>query len=155
MPYIDNDGKFIKAGASLGVGLCCAGINDENSLAFALLSDSATSSPDNIVRQCSILGLGMAYAGRGNEELQETFISTIVDTNLTLEESAFAALSLGLTYVGQCNEDVAGAIIQTLIERDEAQLSSHFSKYFGIGLALLYMGQQNKCEATLETIGMI
>jgi 26S proteasome regulatory subunit N1 len=28
MPYIDNDGKFIKAGASLGVGLCCAGIND-------------------------------------------------------------------------------------------------------------------------------
>jgi 26S proteasome regulatory subunit N1 len=66
-----------------------------------------------------------------------------------LEESAFAALSLGLTYVGQCNEEVAGAIIQTLMERDELQLNSPSSKYFGIGLALLYMGQQNKCEATL------
>lgn len=63
MPYIDNDGKYIKAGASLGVGLCCAGINDENDLAFGLLSESATSG-DNIVKQCSILGLGMAYAGR-------------------------------------------------------------------------------------------
>jgi len=50
--------------------------------------------------------------------LQELFVSTIVDTDLTLEESAFAALSLGLTYVGQCNEEVAGAIIQTLMERD-------------------------------------
>jgi 26S proteasome regulatory subunit N1 len=103
MPYIDNDGKFIKAGASLGVGLCCAGINDENDLAFGLLSESATSG-EKIVKQCSILGLGLAYAGRSKTELQEIFVSTIVDTDLSLEESAFAALSLGLTYVGQCNE---------------------------------------------------
>lgn len=41
MPYIDNEGKYIKAGASLGIGLCSAGINDENDLAFALLSESA------------------------------------------------------------------------------------------------------------------
>lgn len=30
MQYIDNDGKYIKAGASLGIGICCAGVNDEN-----------------------------------------------------------------------------------------------------------------------------
>ncbi len=57
----------------------------------------------------------MAYAGRSKTELQELFISTIVDTELPLEESSFAALSLGLTFVGQCNEEVAGAIIQTLM----------------------------------------
>ena len=114
MPYIDNDGKFIKAGSSLGIGLCCAGINDENDVAFGLLSDLVQNG-DSIVRQCSILGLGMAYAGREKEELQDIFVSTIVDTDVTLEESAFAALSLGLTYVGQCNNDVAGAIIQTLM----------------------------------------
>ncbi|CAM6000712.1 unnamed protein product [Sphagnum balticum] len=28
MTYIDNDGKFVRAGASLGVGICSAGIND-------------------------------------------------------------------------------------------------------------------------------
>jgi 26S proteasome regulatory subunit N1 len=59
----------------------------------------------------------MAYAGRSKNELQETFLSTVVDTSLGLEESAFAALSLGLSFVGQCNEEVAGAIIQTLLER--------------------------------------
>lgn len=28
MQYIDNEGKFIKAGASLGIGICSAGVND-------------------------------------------------------------------------------------------------------------------------------
>lgn len=66
MPYIDNSGKFIKAGANLGIGLCCAGINDENDMAYALLNDSVTDK-EAIIRQCSILGLGMAYAGRNKE----------------------------------------------------------------------------------------
>ena len=44
MPYIDNEGKYIKAGASLGIGLCSAGINDGNDIAFGLLSDSAQNS---------------------------------------------------------------------------------------------------------------
>lgn len=97
----------------------------------------------------------MAYAGRSSGQLQEILVSPIVDTSLPLEESAYAALSLGLSFVGQCNEEVAGAIIQTLMERTEDQLNQPAAKYFGIGLALLYMGQQNKCEPTLETIGMI
>jgi hypothetical protein len=41
MTYLDNDGKYIKAGASLGVGICSAGVNDDNDIAFGLLSDSA------------------------------------------------------------------------------------------------------------------
>jgi 26S proteasome regulatory subunit N1 len=45
--------------------------------------------------------------------------------------------------------EIAEAIIQTLMEREASQLDDHFSKYFGVGLALLYMGQQNKCEGTL------
>lgn len=116
---------------------------------MALLSDNAQNSSETIIKQCSILGLGMAYAGRSKTELQEILITTIVDTNGPLEESAFAALSLGLSFVGQCNDDVANAIIQTLMDRTEEQLNSHTARYFGIGLALLYMGQQNKCEATL------
>ena len=87
--------------------------------------------------------------------MQEIAISKIVDTNLSLKESAYTALALGLSFVGQCNGDVAEAIIQTLMERDEAQLNDHFAKYFGVGLALLFMGQQNKCEATLEALKLI
>jgi 26S proteasome regulatory subunit N1 len=68
-----------------------------------------------------------------------------VDTSLPLKESAFAALALGLSHVGQCNMEIAEAIIQTLMEREASQLDDHFSKYFGVSLALLYMGQQDKC----------
>lgn len=57
--------------------------------------------------------------------------------------------------MGQCNGDVAEAIVSTLLDRDEAQLNEHFAKYFGVGLGLLFMGQQNKCDATLEALGMI
>ena len=69
MPYIDNNGKYIKAGANLATGLCCAGINDENDLALALLSEQAQEG-EYISKLCAILGLGMAYAGRNKEELQ-------------------------------------------------------------------------------------
>lgn len=34
-------------------------------------------------------------------------------------------------------------------------MNSHTARFFGIGLALLYMGQQNKCEAILEAINLI
>ena len=93
----------------------------------------------------------MAYAGRSKADLQEIFLPKIVDTSLSLKQSAYAALSLGLCFVGQCNGDVAEAIVQTLMQRssEEAQLNQHFAKYFGVGLALLFMGQQDKCEATL------
>ena len=69
MTYLDNEGKWIKAGASLEVGICSAGINDDNDIAFGLLSDSINEG-DEIVKECSILGLGMAYAGRSSQELQ-------------------------------------------------------------------------------------
>ena len=155
MTYLNNEGKWVKAGASLGIGICSAGINDDNDIAFALLSDSINEGNEQIVKECSILGLGMAYAGRSRTDLQEISISKIVDTDLPLKESAYAALSLGLSFVGQCNGDVAEAIVQTLMEREESQLNEHFAKYFGVGLALLFMGQQNKCEATLEALQLI
>ena len=158
MPYIDNEGKFVKAGASLGVGICCAGVYDENQLAFGLLNDAATDGKDDIVRECAILGLGMAYAGRSKQELLENYIPKIIDTSISLKESAYAALTLGLTFVGQCRGEVADAIVQTLFERSTEnadQLSQHFAKYFGVGLAFLYMGQQNKCQATVEALKIV
>lgn len=43
MTYYDNEGKFVRAGASLGIGICCAGVNDENETALALLGEYAES----------------------------------------------------------------------------------------------------------------
>lgn len=117
MSYINNEGKYVKAGASLGIGICSAGVNDDNDIAYALLTDALGESKEDIVKECSILGLGMAYAGRAREDLQELLLSKIVDTNLSLKESAYTALTLGLSFVGQCNGDVAEAIISTLTDR--------------------------------------
>lgn len=50
MQYLNNEGKFVKAGASLGIGICSAGINDDNDIAFALLSDSLGEGSEDIVR---------------------------------------------------------------------------------------------------------
>jgi 26S proteasome regulatory subunit N1 len=97
----------------------------------------------------------MAYAGRNRFELQELLVAVAIDTNIAVEESAFAALALGLTFVGQCNEEVANAIIQTIMDRSEDHLNAHTARYFGVGLAFLFMGQQNKCEAILEAINLI
>lgn len=103
MPYVNNEGKYIRAGACLGIGLCSAGINDQNDLALGLLTESVQESKQTIIKQCATLGLGMAYAGRNKQELQEILTTPIVDTDCPLEESAFAALALGLSFVGQCN----------------------------------------------------
>ena len=46
MQYLNNDGKWVKAGASLGIGVCSAGVNDDNDIAFALLSDSINEGND-------------------------------------------------------------------------------------------------------------
>lgn len=46
MTYLDNQGKFIKAGASLGIGICSAGVNDDNDIPYGLLSDSALQAKD-------------------------------------------------------------------------------------------------------------
>ena len=42
MPYLDNEGKNVKAGASLAVGLCSVGVNDENDLPYALLTQNVS-----------------------------------------------------------------------------------------------------------------
>lgn len=103
----------------------------------------------SVLKVCSILGLGIAYAGKSREDINELLQKVVISTHIPLEHSAFAALSLGLIYVGKCDENVANAILQTLLERPTEQLDSHWSKLFGVGLALLYMGQQAKCDAVL------
>ena len=61
--YFENEGDFVAAGACLGIGLSSAGTNDENDISFALLEDPVRNRA-NVVKNCAILGLGMAYAGR-------------------------------------------------------------------------------------------
>lgn len=56
----------------IGIGLFSSGIVDENLTAKAFL-ESELESKDELCRLGAIVGLGMAYAGSGNEELKGIF----------------------------------------------------------------------------------
>jgi 26S proteasome regulatory subunit N1 len=103
----------------------------------------------------SIVGLGLAYAGSGREDLLDLLLPVVIDNSYSNECSALAALSLGLIFVGKCNEDVGNGIYQALTEKDEAQLNMSISRYFGVALGLLFLAKQEKCEAILEAIKTI
>lgn len=60
-----------------------------------------------------------------------------------------------MIYVGSCDEDAAQNIIQTLLEKNEDQLNDPFTKLFALGLGLLFLGQQAKCEASLEVCKLL
>lgn len=57
------------------------------------------------------MGLGIAYAGSARVDLLELLVPIVVDTGISVELSALAALSLGLIFVGKGNEDVSNAIL--------------------------------------------
>jgi 26S proteasome regulatory subunit N1 len=146
--------EFIKSGASLAFGIANAGIQNENDPVFALLSDELEKANDK-TRVGIIVGLSIAYAGAQREDVLEILTPLVIDTSISIESSALAALGLGLLYVGTCNDDVAQAIIQTLMERSETALKSPYARFFALGIGLVFMGQQDRVSTTLSVINDI
>lgn len=146
----------LKAGALLAFGLCAAGIRNECDPAWALLQEYLESE-DAQLKQSAVVGLGFSQAGTCREDVLEVLTPMIIDTACTIECSAMAAVSLGQVFVSSCNDDVAQAILQTLIERQavEGALSGTWPHFFAVGLGLLYLGQQDKVEATLAALDAI
>jgi 26S proteasome regulatory subunit N1 len=102
-----------------------------------------------------ILGLGIAYAGQNREDIQEVLVPIVVNSGLPLCDRAFAALSLGMIFVGKCNDEVASAIIENLIECSERDMEDPLAKYFAVGLGLIFLGQQSRCNNTLEAVQVV
>lgn len=105
----------------------------------------------------AILGLGLAYAGKQREEVQELLVPLITDTDVAIEVSGFAALALGLVFTSTCKEDIVMAILQALMCRSEAELQTPFAKQLCLGLGMLFMAKQDMVEATVEVggVGMV
>ena len=103
----------------------------------------------------AVVGLGMAYAGSEREDVLEMMAPLIMDPNYNIDLNALTALNLGLVFVGSCNEEVAQCVIETLMERTPEQLEHPMARYFGLALGLIYFGQQDKCEAILETVKLV
>ncbi|KAF1948382.1 26S proteasome non-ATPase-like protein regulatory subunit 2 [Byssothecium circinans] len=153
-PYTNVDDDMVKAGAMLATGIFNSGVRMESDPAMALLGDEDNLSHKNLnVRISSIMGLGLAYAGSNKEELLETLLPIVTDTNLDMQLSAMAALSLGLIFVGSSHGEIADALMHTLLDEDRtSQLKDKWTRFMALGLGLIFFGQQEEVDVILETL---
>ena len=149
--YQYSKDEYIKSGALMAFGIANAGIRNENDPVFALLTEQLDKANDKL-RVGIIAGLSIAYAGARREDVLEVLSPLVIDSSVSLENSALAALGLGLVFVGTCNEDVAQAIIQTLMERSESELKSPYARFFALGIGLVFLGQQDRVATSLSII---
>jgi 26S proteasome regulatory subunit N1 len=147
----------IKAGAMLAIGIVNSGVRIDSDPAMALLSDSDNLESTSIpIRVASIMGLGLSYAGSNKEELLDLLLPIVSDTSLDMQISAMAALSLGFIFVGSGKSEVSEAIIETFFDDDrEPQLKDKWTRFMGLGLALIYFGRQEEVDVVLETLGAL
>ena len=149
--YIELEDGYAKAGALIAWGLCNSGVWDENDPALALLSEGLTSEVE-CVKVGSCVGLGLAYAGSGREDLSESLNDIIIDENLSVEVSGNAALALSMIHVAQVDEEVIQTIISPLMEFNNETLDSQDAPLFSIALGINYLGQQAEVDTILEML---
>lgn len=155
--YMESDEVQIKAGALLGVGILNSGVRSESDPALALLGNEETVYSDNVkIRVCSIMGLGLAYAGSCREELLELLLPIIEDTSIDMQVSAIAALALGMIFVGSSNHQVSESIATTLLDEErQRQMKDKWTRFMALGLALLYLGRQEEVDVVLDILKAI
>lgn len=107
------------------------------------------------IRVSAIMGIGIGHAGTQRAELLDRLLPIVADTGVSMEIASMAALALGFIFVGTGNGDVTGTVLQAMMEREEKELSDKFGRFMGLGLALLYLGQQDASDATIETLKAI
>ncbi|MBW0555476.1 hypothetical protein O181_095191, partial [Austropuccinia psidii MF-1] len=155
--YTYSTDDHIKAGALLANGLLHSGVRTEMDVALALLGDHINSNVVSI-RVSAIIGIGIAYAGTHREDIMNLLLPHIEDTAVSMEIAGITALALGFVFVGSGDGDISRTILQTMMEREKEHLNNKWSRYLGLGLALLYLGQQDSTEsadATIETLKVI
>lgn len=146
--------EYIKAGAMLANGIVHSGIKTEADAAFALLEEHVDSNSVPI-RVSAIMGIGIAYAGTQRQDILDKLLPIASNTDVSMEIASMAALALGFIFVGSADGDITGALLQTMMEREDKHLDEKWGRFLALALALLYLGQQDASDATLETLKAI
>jgi len=152
--YLYSDQDYVKAGALLACGIVNAGVQNEVDPALALLSDYINHK-NNSIRIGSILGLGIAYAGKNRADVISLLSNVVSDSSANMEIVGVCALSLGLIAIGTANGEVTSTLMQTLLERTEVELKETFSKFLALAIGLIYLGKGEQVEVILESLKAI
>ncbi len=148
--YSDSD--YIRAGASLAVGIVSANVRSECDPALALMSDKVDAENSTVQRIGAALGLGIAYAGTQKDDVLDILTPVIADPATPIELFSLAALSLGMVYVGTGKADIAETIMQGMLERDEKVMEDTMARFACLGLGMLFLGLQEAADVTLEAL---
>ncbi|GMH84448.1 hypothetical protein TL16_g09926 [Triparma laevis f. inornata] len=149
--YLYSNEEMVKAGACLGVGILCSGVRNEADPAMALLQEHCEGS-NGVMRNASVEGLGIAYAGSGREEVGDILKAVIEDEKAEMTLVGLAGLSLGHVFVkGLEGAEEAGAcIVQKLMEASDNDLDNAHAKLLCLGLGLLFLGKGAQADAMIE-----
>lgn len=148
--YTYSSEEHIKAGAFLAIGMLHSGIRPEFDVAYALLEEHVDN-PSMPLKIAAMNGIALGCAATERQEIAAKLLPYVDDASWQV--AAMAALSLGFVFAGSGDADIATSIVQALMERDgEEGAPSKYSRFLALGLALIYLGQQDACEATLELL---
>ena len=154
--YMESGDDWIIAGSYLAIGIVNSGIKNETDPVFAILLEKLETSNKQVHKIGALMGLSIAYAGSARTDLLEAITPIILDSSNTVELQAVAALAIGMIYVGTCDEDAVQSILQALMEKDDKIIQENaFTRIFSLGLGLLFLGQQDLADASLEAIQII
>ncbi|KPI36073.1 26S proteasome regulatory subunit rpn-1 [Cyphellophora attinorum] len=152
-----TDETAIRAGALLAYGIANSGVKIDGDPIISILSDDENFAKGQLAeRAASVMGLGLAYAGSGKEDLLEILLPIVEDSSLDLQHSAMAAVSLGMIFVGSSNHQVAEAIATQMMDEDrQKQLKGKWARFMALGLALVYFGRQEEVDVILDILKAI
>lgn len=152
--YMYADQDYVRAGAYLGIGMLCSNVRDPIDPALGVLQEHVVSTTESI-RHAAICGLGMAYAGTNNEEVQKVLLPVLVDSDVSADTASLTALALGLVYIGSADEDLSMALLQVLSDRRENIDTTNnplVSIFLPLGLGLVFLGRQEAAEIVAEPV---
>jgi 26S proteasome regulatory subunit N1 len=159
--FLYSTDDFVRAGTLLAIGIICAGVQDPCDPASALLMDHIQSER-HCMRIGSIFGLGLAYANSKRDTVvKEEDGGVIFELKKVLNDNrpsanaeikGMTALSLGLILVGTGDSDVANEMLTLLMERSDVELSDHNWAFVGLGIALIFLGTQQRSDVFVESL---
>lgn len=152
--YTYSSDEYIKAGALMAYGILHSGVRTEMDAALALLTEHVESKSIPL-KISAIVGIGIAYAGSCREDIVQLLLQHVADETTPMEVASMSALSLGFIFAGSAHGEITPTILQTMMEREPAQLNEKWARFMSLGLALLFLGQQDNSDATIETLKAI
>ena len=148
--WTNSDDDYIVMGALTSVGIISSAVRSEFDPANALLSGFINHKKEDI-KIGAIFGFAMAYAGSARED-----VLGLLSPFLTAEEPrirAYASLAIGLVFVGTCNDDALSSVSEMIIQYNDDNMSfAQLIPIMALGLGLIFLGQQSRCEAALEIL---